>query len=84
MTQTTRPQGLYLHLYHGRESLDQDLDDWGKNGPELGPFDSIVTTYLSTIRLIGDGLDQWLECQGDCVKYQNVYYGDWCVYYHPG
>jgi hypothetical protein len=29
---------VYLELYHGRHSPDENLDDWGFEGPVLGPF----------------------------------------------
>ena len=31
--------GVYLHLFHGRAEPDQSLDDWGEQGPVLGPFE---------------------------------------------
>lgn len=39
------PKGLYLGLMHGRASEDEDLYDWGTNGPLIGPLKYVHTTY---------------------------------------
>lgn len=49
-----KTKGVYLELFHGRRSLDQDMDDWGLEGPILGPFDWVHTTYGSEIKLGSD------------------------------
>jgi hypothetical protein len=45
------PAGLYLGLFHGRDVLDADLDDWGFGGPVIGPLDYVHTTYASEVKL---------------------------------
>lgn len=30
---------MYLKLLHGRNSLHENLDNWGFNGPIFGPLD---------------------------------------------
>jgi hypothetical protein len=69
---------LYLRLYHGRKNPDQDMDDWGFNGPVFGPLSAVVMTYLTTIRLHGIRLcdEVWLETTRDMVQWQGDYYGD--------
>lgn len=42
---------LYLKLYHGRDTVEEEMDDWGFEGPTLGPFRSIVITYMGTIKI---------------------------------
>ncbi len=41
---------LYLNLFHGRNTPDEQLTDWGFDGPIVGPLDYIQWTYGS-IRL---------------------------------
>jgi hypothetical protein len=43
--------GLYLGLFHGRDSKDEVLHDWGYNGPAIGPLKFAHTTYASEIKL---------------------------------
>jgi hypothetical protein len=38
---------LYLHLFHGRNTPDEKLDDWGFQGPYFGPLDYFHITYIS-------------------------------------
>ncbi|GEM_PF-912660 len=42
--------GLYLHLYHGRKDPDEDLEDWGSDGPVIGPLAYVHTTYMCDIK----------------------------------
>lgn len=44
------PEGLYVGFYHGRENPDEDLDDWGFDGPVIGPLQWWHTTYADYIR----------------------------------
>ena len=45
--------GLYLHLYHGRETLVEDMDDWGFEGPHIGPLvGGVSMTYGSEINIV--------------------------------
>ena len=46
----SRP-GLYLGLFHGREDPRQRMDDWGFNGPMIGPLQWFHTTYNCTLRI---------------------------------
>jgi hypothetical protein len=36
---------LYIRLFHGRTDPDQDMDDWGSDGPVFGPYEFAHTTY---------------------------------------
>jgi len=38
---------LYLQLSHGRDSMEEDMDDWGFEGPYIGPLTDIVQDYES-------------------------------------
>src|SRR5471032_1896299 len=48
---TNLPAGLYLGLFHGRDALDADMDDWGFAGPVIGPLEYAHTTYASEVKL---------------------------------
>ncbi|WP_255219068.1 hypothetical protein [Paraburkholderia kururiensis] len=43
--------GLYLGLSHGRDAVDTTPDDWGFNGPVVGPLDFVHTTYAAELKL---------------------------------
>ena len=68
---------LYIRLFHGRNHKDEDLDDWGFDGPIFGPYDFVHTTYACHIRM-GDAHE--LRIVEDMVFYDGKYYGDWSVF----
>src|SRR6266540_2029269 len=45
------PSGLYLALFHGRKTPDEDMEDWGFDGPMIGPLSYVHTTYRSHLWL---------------------------------
>jgi len=73
--------GIYLELFHGRRDPDQEMDDWGKAGPVLGPFPFVHTTYASDIKL-GDanGTPCELNILDGLVYYDGMWYGDWSAF----
>lgn len=73
---------LYLRLYHGRKNPDEDMDDWGFNGPVFGPLTAVVMTYLSTIRLHGTETSDelWLDTMQDMVHWDGSYFGDFEIF----
>lgn len=85
--------GLYLGLLHGRDHPQQQMNDWGFNGPMIGPLQWFHTTYACTIRIAfesasdGDryfgeaGTDHELELSDDLLVFEGKYYGDWTVYF---
>lgn len=74
-----RTPQVYLELYHGRTSPDQDMDDWGSQGPTLGPFDEIHVTYCSHIRCMNGKEETVIPYVDDLLHYEDMYYGDWTV-----
>lgn len=72
---------VYLYLFHGRRDPKENLDNWGENGPVLGPLDYVHTTYGSCVKW---GYGQ-REKEGhftivdDLLYYDGMYYGDWSV-----
>ncbi|HUP65817.1 MAG TPA: hypothetical protein VM557_11115 [Thermoanaerobaculia bacterium] len=75
---------VYLDLFHGRDTIDEDLNDWGDHGPSLGPFDSIQTTYLDHIRpVIGGESPGDFRFRDGMLVWRGKYFGDWCVVSEP-
>ena len=82
---------LYLELYHGRDNVDDDLDDWGFDGPVIGPLEHITFTYMHVIRIFfanekvakscgfpgKEG--NWLTFEDDLLSFQGKYYGDFSL-----
>ena len=72
---------LYLKLFHGRKDPDEQLDDWGSDGPIFGPYNFIHTVYNSRIYMGKHRCDSHvLEMHDDMVGYGGIYYGDWSVF----
>ena len=72
---------LYIRLFHGRINPNQDMDDWGFDGPVLGPYQFVHTTYVSHVRLgRSDGNCDELHIYEDMLYYDGCYYGDWSVF----
>jgi hypothetical protein len=70
----------YLQLFHGRKHPYEILEDWGEEGPIIGPLDYIHTTYAAEIKFEVSGKSDsygWLTICGDLVYYDGNYYGDW-------
>ncbi len=68
---------IYIHLFHGCNDPAQDMDDWGFDGPVLGPFDAICGTYSAHLRCIlnGDEAPELLYHE-DMLAHDGKYYGD--------
>ncbi|MBC7931832.1 MAG: hypothetical protein H7Z38_14830 [Rubrivivax sp.] len=69
--------GVYLHLFHGRRDPGESLDDWGEQGPVLGPFEFVHVTYAQEINLDEEGAD--LKIVDGMVFYGGRYYGDYSI-----
>ena len=88
-----RKPGLYLGLFHGRRLSLEQMDDWGFDGPTIGPLKWCRTTYAFNIKIQFEssvdalnyfGVQQeqfFLAMNGDLVAFDGLYYGDWTVYY---
>ena len=81
--------GMYLKLLHGRAVADEELDDWGADGPWIGPLKWFHCTYLSDIG-IGFAGGEELASQSynveipspiylyqEMIYYDGMYYGSW-------
>jgi hypothetical protein len=86
--------GLYLGLFHGFKNEDarQKADDWGANGPLIGPLRYIHTTYACHIKFefvdvtdmekygFNKGRDSLAIDKNACVVFKDMQYGDWTVF----
>lgn len=50
MPHSPEVKALYLRLYHGRRDPDAQLEDWGSEGPVIGPLAYVHTTYMCDVR----------------------------------
>lgn len=84
-----RESGMYLKLLHGRENADAEMNDWGPDGPWIGPLKWFHCAYLSDICIGFAGGEELTAmshsidipspmylCQG-MIYYDGMYYGDW-------
>jgi hypothetical protein len=58
---------VYIKLLHGRDDPNQDMEDWGFNGPVLGPFRCIRSGGAEEIEL---------GFTDDLLTYDGKHYGD--------
>ena len=81
--------GMYLKLLHGRTVADEEMDDWGLDGPWIGPLKWFHCTYLSDIG-VGFAGGEELSSQSDNIEITSpiylyremiycdgMYYGTW-------
>lgn len=61
---------MYVRFYHGRKTVEEQLDGWGTEGPVIGPV-SVSWTY-GKLRLDME----YLVMREDLIYFQGVYYGD--------
>ena len=73
---------VYIRLFHGRTDPNQDMDDWGSDGPVFGPYQYVHTTYNCHLRLgkSDDSCDELQIVEPDMLYYDGVYYGDWSIF----
>lgn len=59
--QSTLKPGLYLALFHGRDNVDDQPEDWGFNGPMIGPIEYAHTTYGGEIKIKFETHEDWVK-----------------------
>lgn len=66
---------LYIRFFHGRKSVDEEMDDWGEDGPivEAG---FITWTYGSLKLHDQDGDFVFVQETEGLIPIGNMYYGD--------
>lgn len=72
---------VYIALFHGRSRPDEELDDWGRDGPVIGPV-HLTWTYdnlklHSPDPMVGDF--EFLPVDEELVRYDGFWYGDFEV-----
>lgn len=88
---------LYLKLYNGRYDPNQDMDDFGFEGPSIGPLESVHGTYTTHMMVVFSNLADAakfgidvnfpsIPFHEDMLRIQmpgekEVFYGDWIVGY---
>lgn len=65
---------MYIILFNGRSFPDEQLNDWGHDGPIFHTEESVVMTYGCEIRMTDD---HTLYIRDDCVYYDGSWFGDW-------
>ena len=89
---------MFLHLYHGRNAPEELLEDWGFDGPHIGPLELFHTTYRdscvigfvdmkTTLKFLPYpqmGIIHPLNIVEDCIEWKGKFYGDWTAYITPG
>jgi hypothetical protein len=69
---------VILHLYHGRNTPDEEMNDWGFDGPRI-ECDCVGFTY-GTIWIVRNGEREDLTPKGeDLIPWEGKYYGDFEV-----
>lgn len=66
---------MYLHFFHGRKTIDEEMNDWGEDGPVI-EVDFVSWTYGSL--KLHDKDDDFIfvrETEG-LIPIGNMYYGD--------
>lgn len=75
---------LELHPYHGRDTLTEELDDWGTSFEGTRPqFDAalVTSTQLSLVTYASDGTwtTEDFPIKEGCLEYQGKFYGDFSL-----
>lgn len=78
---STRQDAIYLNLFHGRKKIEEDMDDWGTQGPTF-KLNGIYSTYGWQLKLDVDDTQNDMiafELVDGMVIYDGVAYGDWFI-----
>lgn len=82
---------VFLHLYHGRNTPNEEMNDWGFDGPVIGPLDYVHTTYGTEVtvsgkpevieKFFGERSSEYMVTIADGLfPVGGKFYGDWTVY----
>jgi hypothetical protein len=66
----------------GRHDPNEQMDDWGFDGPTFGPLSCYVQTYCRTFRIYAecDDNELWLDTHDDMIRWDGCFYGDFEVF----
>lgn len=88
-----RREHLFLGLFHGRVTPDEDCFEtmpqnggWGRNGPILGPLKWCHFTYMTPklawwrgdTESVDSDLELWID--HGMIVLNGIYYGDWTLF----
>ena len=89
---------IYIRLWHGRKHPDEELQDWGFEGPII-PIAGMHVVYGTVMLNLGESgafpEGAWREIKHDdefvdlpteesgLVVFNGLYYGDWCLMCGP-
>lgn len=48
---------VWLELFHGREDPEEEMQDWGTQGPVIGPLQYVHWTYGAHLKLEFSGTE---------------------------
>lgn len=65
---------MYIHFFHGRQTINQEMNDWGEDGP-IVEITSITSTYGS-LSLHDKNTSIFLNETEGLIPIGNKYYGD--------
>ncbi|ODU49166.1 MAG: hypothetical protein ABS92_06605 [Thiobacillus sp. SCN 63-374] len=86
---TPNKPGLYLRLYHGRHAIDEALDNWGEDGPWIGPLKWFHCTYFHDFGIGFENGEELTDLasrfdavppmlfEHDMIYLDGMYYGCW-------
>ena len=73
---TIQPDAIYLRLFHGRHTPDEQLDDWGFDGPYIGPVLLGITYGTFKVHHPEHHGFEELPMVDDLIHLDGAYYGD--------
>lgn len=75
---------IYVDLFHGRKTVEENLEEWGTHGPVFGPYRHVTVTYTGWIQCEKPNGDaDFIKIVGDLVYYDEMYYGDFTMFGDP-
>lgn len=77
---------IFIELLHGRHTPDEELEDWGFDGPVLGPFPWFHMTYGGDVNLgerglivMGSKVEFPVPDKDGLIPFLGAYYGDMSI-----
>lgn len=67
---------VYLELFNGRSTVDEQMRRFGKPGPVLGPFPFLQTTYGDNLKF---DRSMMIDLVQGLIYYAGTFYSDWSV-----
>lgn len=73
----------YFRLFHGRNTTDENLQDWGFDGP-YWEVEFVHIPYMSEVQIMPIGSEDviCLKRIEDLIQFDSKYYGDCSIFIH--